>query len=434
MSYAPYPAYKDSGVPWFDTVPEHWDVRRLKDVSRLKGGAGFPLDEQNIEGEELYFYKVGDLSLSKDGVHLDKSPHTINRKTAAKLRAEVIPKEAICYAKIGAALLLNRRRITTADCCIDNNMTALLPNADQLNHKYAFYWMSTVDFGEHTNPGAVPSLSEGYQSFIPIAIPPIEEQTAIADFLDEKTTEIDDLIAKKEELLRLLAEQRTALITHAVTKGLNPNTSMKPSGIDWLGDVPVGWDVVPFKWCCQVQSGQVDPKLDEYKSLPLIAPDHIESGTGRLLPYESAEEQGAISGKYQFDAGEVLYSKIRPELSKVALAPEAGLCSADMYAIRALKGLRPEFLFFQMLSRHFHRFAVLESMRVAMPKINRESLGVFPVMIPDENTQYEILGHIETELAKMDLAEEKITTARDHLREYRSSVITNAVTGKIKVA
>lgn len=431
MSYAPYPAYKDSGVPWLGNIPEHWDWAKLYLLSKRYAG-GTP--DKNVpeywEDGTIPWQNSGSVNQFK----IDTPSAFITEEAYKNSSAKWVPEGALLMALAGQGKTKGMVAQTTFDTTCNQSMAAIVWK--KANPRFMLWWLNSqyLNIRGLASSDARDGLNLEMLARIPCPLPSEEEQTAIAGFLDKKTAEIDDLIAKKEELLRLLAEQRTALITHAVTKGLDPAAPIKPSGIDWLGDVPKGWDVVPFKWCCQVQSGQVDPKLDEYKSLPLIAPDHIESGTGRLLPYESAEEQGAISGKYQFAAGEVLYSKIRPELSKVALAPEAGLCSADMYAIRALDGLRPEFLFYQMLSRHFHRFAVLESMRVAMPKINRESLGVFPVMVPDENTQAKILDHIQSELAKMDLAEEKITTARDYLKEYRSAVITNAVTGKIKVA
>lgn len=208
---------KPSGVVWFDTLPKHWEVRRLKDVGSLTGGAGFPHDFQNVEGEELFFYKVGDLGKSSDGVHLTKSPHTISRETAKKLGASIIPPNTIVYAKIGAALLLNRRRMTTSSCCIDNNMTAWIVDQSKVFPFWGLYWMSTVDFGEHTNPGAVPSLSEGYQSVLPIAVPPLDEQIKIIDHIQTSTSRIDEITGKITSAILKLKEYRSALITNAVT-------------------------------------------------------------------------------------------------------------------------------------------------------------------------------------------------------------------------
>ena len=220
------PPLKPSGIEWLGDIPRHWDVRRLKDVGTLKGGAGFPHEEQGLEDEELPFYKVGDLKASLDGRVMTKSEHTISKETARKLRAAIIPPESIVYAKIGAALLLNRRRVTFADCCIDNNMTAYLPDGRRIRSEWAFYWLSILDFGEFMNPGAVPSFSEGYQAILPVLLPPLLEQAAIAAYLDEETAKLDALVGKVEEAVERLQEYRTALITAAVTGKIDVREEM----------------------------------------------------------------------------------------------------------------------------------------------------------------------------------------------------------------
>ena len=121
------------------------------------------------------------------------------------------------YAKIGAALLLNRRRVTSVPCCIDNNMTAYIPDAAHLEIRWVHYWLSILDFGEFVNPGAVPSLSEGYQSVVPIFVPELKEQKSIADYLDAAFPKIAQLIDATERTIDRLTEYRTALITAATT-------------------------------------------------------------------------------------------------------------------------------------------------------------------------------------------------------------------------
>lgn len=205
------------GSPWLDETPVHWRVGRIKDFGSLLGGVGFPHKFQGVEGEILPFYKVGDLASSIDDRYMVSSPNTISSETASTLRAHVIPEESIVYAKIGAALLLNKRRITTAPCVIDNNMTAYIPELDDLTSGWAFYWMSVLDFGMFANPGAVPSFSEGAQGQLPIAIPPVSEQRAITDYLDRETARIDELAAKMRDTIALLKERRAALVAAAVT-------------------------------------------------------------------------------------------------------------------------------------------------------------------------------------------------------------------------
>ena len=326
VNFRRYPEYQSTKYPWIGDLPISWEVRRLKEVGRLFGGAGFPHEYQNVQGEELYFYKVGDLSLSENGKTLLASPHTISKETAKNLRASIIPENAVVYAKIGAALLLNRRRMTTAACCVDNNMTAYVTAAEVVSPEWAFYWLSTIDFGEHVNPGAVPSFSEGYQSVLPIPVPPIDEQQAIARFLDFKTAQIDALIVKQNSLLDKLAEKRTALISHAVTKGLDPSVPMKESGVAWLGEVPTHWTIMRARYASTfVTSGSrgwaeyYSDSGSVFLRITNVSRDSVDlllHDIQRVLPPESSEGERTAT-----QSGDVLVS-ITADLGSVAVIPD----------------------------------------------------------------------------------------------------------------
>ena len=213
----PEPKMRASGVEWLGDVPAHWEVKRLKDYGTLFSGTGFPDQYQGVSGEALPFYKVSDLIRSSDNRYMGLSRHTVSLETAGQLRARVIPTGAIIYAKIGAALYLNRRRISTTECCIDNNMTAYVPTPGYLLPEWAFYWTSIIDFGEFANPGAIPSLGEKYQATLLLVLPTLREQKIITNFLNCETAKIDGLIAKVETAIARLREYRAALITAAVT-------------------------------------------------------------------------------------------------------------------------------------------------------------------------------------------------------------------------
>ena len=242
-------------------------------------------------------------------------------------------------------------------------------------------------------------------------------QKAIADFLDRETARIDQLIEKKKRMVEVLGESFASILERMTTPHAGNDGQL-----------------IPFKWICRVAEGQVDPTDLDWAHAPLIAPNHIHSGTGRILTFETAEEQGAISGKYAYPAGTVLYSKIRPALAKACIAPQAGLCSADMYPIFTHNRLIPEFLLMQLLSRRFTDWATLESMRVAMPKINRETLGCYRFWVPCSNTQVRLISQFTTDRIKMEKTTDAVTTSLDLLREFRSALITAAVTGQIDVS
>jgi len=267
-----------------------------------------------------------------------------------------------------------------------------------------------------------------------VVLPPRSEQPLIAAFLDRETAKIDALIAEQEKLIALMQEKRQAVISHAVTKGLDPSVPMKDSGVEWLGEVPAHWHARTFRRCVEVEEGQVDPEVAPYDQMALIAPNHVESGTGRLLALETAADQGAESGKYLCRTGDVVYSKIRPALRKACLAPEPCLCSADMYPLRAHSGLDNRYLLWFILSECFSAWAVVESQRVAMPKINRESLAEVVVTLPPIREQAAIATFLDRETAKIDALIANATSAIALLKERRAALISAAVTGQIDVS
>jgi len=202
----------------------------------------------------------------------------------------------------------------------------------------------------------------------------------------------------------------------------------KNSGTEWLGAVPTHWEVRQFQRCVFVTEGQVDPEDPRYSAMPLIAPNHIEGGTGRLLLLESAIDQGAASGKYLCKAGDVVYSKIRPALRKACIAPHDCLCSADMYPLRGHIGLTNSFLLWFLLSDQFSALAVLESQRVAMPKINRESLKDIILVVPPANEQNKIIAFLDRETTKLDALIDEQRRLTELLKEKCQAITSHAVT------
>ena len=248
-------------------------------------------------------------------------------------------------------------------------------------------------------------------------------------------------MAKKRELVEKLKEKRAALISRTVTRGLppeaartaglNPHPRLRPSGVEWLGDVPTHWDMGKFSREVRIAQGQVDPENETFASMSLIAPNHVEPGTGRLLGEESAEDQGAISGKYLCRTGDVIYSKIRPVLAKAVLAQQACLCSADMYPLTAGNRLVNRYLLWLLLTPEFTAWSVLEADRVAMPKINRDTLSELRMPIPPRGEQCAIADFLDSEAEKIHRLVAVVETVIEQLQDFRTALITAAVTGKI---
>ena len=267
---------------------------------------------------------------------------------------------------------------------------------------------------------------------ITFVMPPEHLLEPTVNFLDEHTARIDALIAEKERLVERLAEYRQSVATFTVTRGI-PGTHKAFVNHSFLGEIPETWRVGKFHHYVQLRSGQVNPEDERYWDMVLIAPNHIESGTGRLIRMETALEQAAESGKYQCDIGDVIYSKIRPALRKATMAPLPCLCSADMYPLRGTGGLTNEYLFWYLLSEPFSIFGEQESMRVAMPKLNRETLAYAAIPLPSLEEQTKIVAYIQNAVSSVDSV---IEHAKKHvalLREYRSSLISAAVTGQLDI-
>ncbi len=344
----------------------------------------------------------------------------------------VITKDSESWDDIGVPAYVEG---TADDFVCGYHLAFMRPNKNVLDGRFLFRCIQSrpvalqleLDATGVTRYG-LPKSSIG-NALIPL--PPLGTQRRIADYLDRETARIDALVAEKEKMLALLEEKRTALISRAVTRGLDPNAPLKASGLDWLGDIPAHWETSKFSWMVYIAEGQVDPENARYLNYALIAPNHIESGTGKLLLRETAEEQGAISGKYLCRPGEVIYSKIRPALRKACLAEEECLCSADMYPLRPYGMLDPEFLLYLLLSDQFSTWAVLESQRVAMPKINRETLNELRIPVPPISEQRDISVFLQSNMRLIDRQRKAILESVSLLRERRATLLTVAVTGQL---
>ncbi|MBN8104155.1 restriction endonuclease subunit S [Vibrio vulnificus] len=418
--YQAYAEYKDSGVNWLGDIPVHWNINRL--------GQFFEERREKVSDED---YPA--LSVTMNGIvpQLD----TAAKSDAGDNRKKVLKNDFVINSR-------SDRKGSSGVSPYDGSVSliSIVLEPKRIAPRFAHHLLRSYPFQEEFyrfGKGIVADLwSTNSSEMKNILIPDIseDESLAIAYFLDHETAKIDTLIEKQQQLIKLLKEKRQAVISHAVTKGLNPQAPMKDSGVEWLGEVPEHWAVMKFNHCAQIRNGLVDPKGSKYRDMVLYAPNHIEKATGKVLYRETASEQGADSNKYLCYQGEVIYSKIRPALAKVAICTEElALCSADMYPISCINGLSNEWLYWFMLSDSFTKAVVLDSDRVAMPKVNRESLGDYKIPFPTESEQSDISSHIKAQTQKLDVLEAKANNAIKLMQERRTALISAAVTGKIDV-
>lgn len=194
-----------------------------------------------------------------------------------------------------------------------------------------------------------------------------------------------------------------------------------------VGIIPQDWDVLPLLSTVRIANGQVDPKAEPFRSMVLVAPDHIESCTGRLLKKATAFEQRAISGKYLFKSQDIVYSKIRPYLRKAVLVDFQGLCSADMYPLTSMSNVCPGFIFAIILGHHFSKYAESVSVRSGMPKINRIELADYRVPLPPTLAEQEAIA---TALSDADAWIESLEQLIAKKRQIKQGAMQELLTGK----
>ena len=241
--FRPYPEYRDSGVEWLGEIPAHWDVERLKYLATLNDEA---LPESTDPSLEMNYVDIGGVDAvagitGTEAVVFEKAPSRARRVVRS---GDVIVSTVRTYLRAIAAI-----EAPESNLIVSTGFAVLRPR--RLESSYASYALRAPHFVERVVANSVgvsyPAINASSLACFPIPYPEVDEQRAIAAFLDRETAKIDALVARKERLIELLQEKRTAVITRAVTRGLDPNVPMKDSGIEWLGKIPAHWHLRPLK-------------------------------------------------------------------------------------------------------------------------------------------------------------------------------------------
>ena len=351
------------GLGWQEAT----EVKRycLKDVCEFYAGTGFPLEYQGNTDGQYPFYKVGDISenVLANHIRLQKSRNYVDADVVAKLKGTMIPAGTVVFAKIGEALRLNRRAVTSCDCLIDNNAMGIRATSTELSPKYFFYFMKNLDMSQFASATTAPSVRKSTLENLYINLPLYEEQETIAKKLDI----LHNLIINRQKILALLDEL------------------VKSRFVEMFGNLSLNdknWPIEPFTHCAKIDSNMIQD-FAGYEDYPHIGIDSIEKETGRLLEYRTVREDGVISGKYLFTPNHIIYSKIRPNLNKVALPTFVGLCSADAYPILPnAEVCNRIYLAYVLRGRRFLNYILAFSSRTNMPKVNRKQVEGFELPLP----------------------------------------------------
>jgi len=427
MSRQAYPEYKPSDVEWLGEIPEHWKVRPLKYAAFFINGAAFkPSDWQdngvpiirienlnggedfNYSSEQLpakYYVQKGDLLFGWSG----------NRGTS--FGPFLWWREGLHY--------LNQHifRFTGFSC-----------------DKLWLYWtLKAVTFYVEKQAHGIIGLvhiTKGDLGVIKIPVVPPTEQITITAFLDRETARIDTLIEKKQRQIELLLEKRSALISHAVTKGLDPNAKMKDSGIEWLGEIPAHWEVKRVKRLGAIRYGLGEPPEYVDDGLPFIRATDIKRGKIDLDDVKKVSRDDIPwSRRPLLNLHEILVVRSGAYTGDSAIVTEniAGCIAGYDMVLTINKGYAP-FIAWVLLSKYMlHGQIYLERLRAAQPHLNAEELGSFVILVPPFEEQREISGFLGRETARIDVLIGKVRESINLLREYRTALISAAVTGKVDV-
>jgi type I restriction enzyme S subunit len=262
---------------------------------------------------------------------------------------------------------------------------------------------------------------------MPVLIPPIEEQNQIAQYLDYKTKQINRFIKNKQKLIKLLKEQKQNIINQAVIKGTNKNVSFKPSGIEWLGDIPVHWEMRKVKFIFQLVNEQTFVKNNDEV---YIALEHVESWTGRInIPKEEAYFESQVK---RFQVNDILFMKLRPYLAKIAKPSFQGVCSGEMLVLRnKIEDLAwGNFLEVLLRSKSFIELINSSTYGAKMPRAEWNFIGNAYIPLPPPEEQKAIVEYIEKETAIIDKAIERTEREIELIKEYKTTLISEVVTGK----
>lgn len=446
-TFQKYPAYKDSGVEWLGEIPEHWETSRLRNVFSFS--KGLTITKENLQEKGIYCVNYGEIH-SKFGFEVNPEIHELKC-----VSEEYLLSDSNSLLKKGDFVFAD----TSEDIEGSGNFTYL--NSDlrtfagyhtiiarlkiSVNERFAAYVIASQSFRNQIRNRVkgvkVFSISQSLLKTVYFWFPNTEEQTAIAAFLDDKTAKIDRAIAQKEKMIALLKERKQIIIQHAVTKGLDPKAKMKDSGVEWIGEVPEGWEVIPIRRIVEVRDGTHDTPIyieESQGSHYLVTSkdfkgDEIDFSNAKSISKKDFNEIAKRSG---VDSGDVIMSMIGGNIGKSVIAN-----SKTDYAIKNV-GL---FKTYGNLSlSRFIRFYLQSGLLNIQVELNSRggaqgflSLGdlrnlkFFKIPTKDQSA---IVHHIETQSAKIDRAITLQEQQIGKLKELKATLIDGAVTGKIKVS
>lgn len=408
---------KESNIEWLGKIPKNWKLMHNKYLLKKKKSIISKYNNEKI------------LSLTMNGV--------IERDLTAGGK---MPSSFNGYQKLEKGnLLLCLFDIDVTPRCVGiiptNGITSpaysqFILNKGKANLKYYYYYFLMLDNQKtlvHLSKNLRNTLSEQEFGNLISLCPPLKEQKQIADFLDKKVSQIDDISKKIQQEITDLEKYRKSIITKAVTKGLNPNVPMKNSNISWIGEVPSNWHIEKLKFIAETRNNK---ELLSNVQNNYIGLENIVKNTGQYVCSNTTYEEGYYD---VCKKGDILYGKLRPNLSKVLVAPFDSCCSGEFLIFKSAK-INLKYLFYYLLSQGITEIATSAIYGTKMPRVSWDFIKNLFISFPPKNEdQKEIVNYLDIQCNKIDSILKNKHILLKKLNQYKQSIIYEYVTGKKQV-
>ena len=433
-----YNNYKSSGVEWIGDIPEHWGKYRLKNISISVNGYSFKSDDFDRE-YDIPVIRIGDVGDIIDFEDCIK----VKSKFLEEKKDFIVKKNDILIGLTGGTIGKSGRYNYETPSLL-NQRVGLLRNKKEVLNGLLYHYVKSEVFIRYIfydcYGGGQDNISMNDILNMVFPLPPLQEQEEIVQFLDEKTELIDKLISTKERKISLLKEQRTSLINQVVTKGLNPNVKMKDSGLEWIGEIPVNWRFIKFSYLISKSDlGGNYESSTEGDGVPLMKMGNLGRGKIVLNKIEYLNSEYVYDVNHKLEYGDFLFNTRNSVdlVGKVSLwrnELDFSLYNSNILRISFKNGVDNEFMCYL-----FNSQSILDVLKLiskgttSVSGIYYKDLSEVKICIPSIEEQLKIVEHLDSKTKEIDdlvqLEQKKI----DLLKEYRQSLISEVVTGKIKV-
>ena len=429
MSLPRYPTYKDSGVDWLGEVPGHWGVLPIKRSFRIVGGSTPKSDSESLWAGDILWATPTDLS-KRASVYISDTERKISTAGLESCAATMVPKGSIILstrAPIGSLA------IADAELCTNQGCKSLVPSPGTHSVYFAHLLnVSTAQLNIRGKGTTFLELSAEALGAFATPTPPFAEQAYIAAFLDREAAKIDALVAEQQRLIELLQEKRRAVISHAVTKGLNPAAPMKDSGIAWLGEVPRHWEILRGSQIGTLFGSEPVPEesVCSEGDLPFIKVGSMSLDSFAIESWNWFVDD-AVAGRYRPRTGYVVFPKRGAAIfsNKVNIVDRPSLIDPNLMGWQIGSKATTRFVAYVLKCRKLDELADVST----VPQINNKHIAPERFPIPPLGEQRAIVACLDSETAKLDTLTAQAQRAIDLLQERRTALISAAVTGQIDV-